>query len=1403
MRILHISDLHIKRVDGKLDDAERIFRHLCNMVEEIHAVQSIDFIFITGDLVDRGGESFNTLKDGLDAVDRIVVEPIRKITSLPKSKVILVPGNHDVEGCKILQNFDESYPLRCESDVNWIVDEIKKNSEVGKNAIARLETYNTYAGGFAPAFLSSNQKMCSSLANHFIFEIGHHRIGISCLCSPWRCDKRGETKNLVLGIKQLNEADTLMENVDCRIALLHHDPALITDWEKTMVKNIILKKYDILFLGHTHLSDNTTYANEKGRTAYCCASGIIATNVGDKDYKNGFEVIDVDLDMKSIEIRKYAHNEDESFSQDLNFGKQGVSTLKFGSRRKIYPLKDILHNSNEHHSVLITSARLNQIKTELLNPHNHKLLIGAFSGLGKTRLVYEIALELHRNVEPNPNGEEFFYCEQSFESEELRNEVDEFVSFHREGNVVLIFDNVDYEFFNSVVSVYRHKKNIRIIGLTNKVLDIPNGIQDYMTITPGDMKAAVDEYIDTKVANRENNISAKTDIKKFSHGFPMLAVALVDKYNKGENINIHDADDILNICWNDHEKRDSQESQMLKLISLFQPFPIEDKAFDAILSTKCFSSLSGLDKLDRIKLRRQVINHYGDTILEVTDGGMNIRPYPLAMHLAKQWLKENGDPAILVELGKYIKSLDESIGNLIIECMCGRLHKMDDDSTAVALVAELTGENGFFGHENIVCSELGSRLILAMSTVNPLAVSNALYKIFSCKSAEDIRKLLSRQTKMNLLSSLRYIIFDGASFEKGIEILGKFALAETESYSNNSIHTFIDAFHILLPGTELNLKKRLKIIQKFASSESEIHKFTPFAIKGALACGHFVRTGGNSFGSSHKEDYNPTQKEVVEYWTGVLDVTISLIEKGEFINEIGDTIKTNIFVWSGRGLTNLMMPLLKVFGVKYGLELKLSGSDWLTFISNVERTSTMHPEMLESAKELYPLFIKDDFITELETVAYRFHNDVKFSSENYWDNIKEYYTPVVDKFIKDNIYTNYEILKRLLIDNELHTNYFVFVLKTIISDEQLTELWDAIYRQIEDNDNNCDSTFIACLVTSTMSQKPTEKFLEKLYVDGHHKLYIVSMARSETEDIYNLSILRKRYPTKDFIHDYLKNINIYINEDFLNGLFKFLDENFDENSDIILEFILRNSLWLNKLSDNHLEIISSMLAKVDVTQMTHINERDFWELAAHILKKQHNAELAKILNRKVLHKFSELNPDPEVGSFYEIAFKDYLNDIWDEFAEDLFGKNLGLYWHISNALSGYSLHSGMLFSLPEDYILGALAKYPDRAPIVIAKICPLYDNTNDKSVFAKWPQYLIDHYGNRKDVLETLSCNMGSFSCIGSVIPLYHRQIDVLMPLKEHQNETVRNWAVLQISAIEKEIQREQANEDFQRMHYE
>ena len=212
MRILHLSDLHIKRVGNKLDDAERCSYNLCNQVEVIQSVSPIDFIFITGDLVDKGGNSFDSIHDGFEVVNNIVIIPLLKITGLPKSRVILVPGNHDVEGGRITDHFDEKYPMNNESDVNWIFNEIGNESQIGKDAIARLEAYNSYAYRFAPSHLDESHKKCSPLANHFLFDVDNHKIGISCLCSPWRCDKLGETKNLVLGIRQMNEADRSEEH---------------------------------------------------------------------------------------------------------------------------------------------------------------------------------------------------------------------------------------------------------------------------------------------------------------------------------------------------------------------------------------------------------------------------------------------------------------------------------------------------------------------------------------------------------------------------------------------------------------------------------------------------------------------------------------------------------------------------------------------------------------------------------------------------------------------------------------------------------------------------------------------------------------------------------------------------------------------------------------------------------------------------------------------------------------------------------------------------------------------------------------------------------------------------------------------------------------------------------------
>lgn len=125
-------------------------------------------------------------------------------------------------------------------------------------------------------------------------------------------------------------------------------------------------------------------------------------------------------------------------------------------------------------------------------------------------------------------------------------------------------------------------------------------------------------------------------------------------------------------------------------------------------------------------------------------------------------------------------------------------------------------------------------------------------------------------------------------------------------------------------------------------------------------------------------------------------------------------------------------------------------------------------------------------------------------------------------FIGNKIYENPEILKRLLFNNDVHANYFAPVLNSIITNEQLAEIWSQIYQQIGNDDELYDSTLLAYLLSSAKEKQSTEDFLEKLYLDGHHRLYIASMAKTETTELSRLSILKERYASKDFIADYLK-----------------------------------------------------------------------------------------------------------------------------------------------------------------------------------------------------------------------------------------------------------------------------------------
>ena len=98
-------------------------------------------------------------------------------------------------------------------------------------------------------------------------------------------------------------------------------------------------------------------------------------------------------------------------------------------------------------------------------------------------------------------------------------------------------------------------------------------------------------------------------------------------------------------------------------------------------------------------------------------------------------------------------------------------------------------------------------------------------------------------------------------------------------------------------------------------------------------------------------------------------------------------------------------------------------------------------------------------------------------------------------------------------------------------------------------------------------------------------------------------------------------------------------------------------------------------------------------------------------------------------------------------------------------------------------------QHRNRAPKRLLEMLPLYDEAGNR--FSDFVITLIDRYGDQEDVLNSLGCNMGSFSWVGSLVPLYEKQLSCITPLTEHPIEAVRVWARRTQSSLKEKIRRE------------
>ena len=115
-----------------------------------------------------------------------------------------------------------------------------------------------------------------------------------------------------------------------------------------------------------------------------------------------------------------------------------------------------------------------------------------------------------------------------------------------------------------------------------------------------------------------------------------------------------------------------------------------------------------------------------------------------------------------------------------------------------------------------------------------------------------------------------------------------------------------------------------------------------------------------------------------------------------------------------------------------------------------------------------------------------------------------------------------------------------------------------------------------------------------------------------------------------------------------------------------------------------------------------------------------------------------------------------------------------------------------ILSLPEDTLFAWCRAHPDQAPAFVAGVVPVlttYRNDASERSFHPVMLRLIDEFGDRNDVLQAVSLNMGNFSWSGSVTNYFTLYLEPLRTLCDHPKRQVRRWAKAMLRHLDARIE--------------
>jgi|GEM_PF-873503 len=1064
-------------------------------------------------------------------------------------------------------------------------------------------------------------------------------------------------------------------------------------------------------------------------------------------------------------------------------------------------------------SKFLTNERIEEIKIKLSGATSDIRLLG-LSGLGKTRMVFE---SFRRGDELESLT--FLYCEYQPSNEiNIQSGLRTIIKDPKNKQAIIV-DNCPLEFFRTLLKIKReHSSTNPIISIHNEPEELLHDTLidvEYVKLTINDLDDVVDKLIDELFQNTSDQ--DKQTIKEFSEGIPLMTVLLAQNYTSGNTSLgiISDKELFLKLL----SINDEKELELLKVFSIFRFIGFDGDLQDQIeyiISNKDLTPISAEKEEIMSKFQGLLRRFAAREIFEISGRYFGIRPRPLAFYLASLWF-EGCDSRRLARIADNFQDTQNPIGNALVEPLTKQINYMGDNLKVKELISKLVGENAPFHNAKVLNTELGSRLFRSFVEVNPEAIADCLYSLFSNQSIEDLK--LIEEGRRNLVWTLEKVCFDKRTFTKGAKVLMAFSVAENEKLANNATGVFLQLFRLLLPGTQADLSERLSIIKWGLEIENTKFNIVALeAINSAFKSESFsyVR-GAEKQGTKTLEHYSPDSLEIHKYWDSLLEIISTQIMSSDF--EISSRA-SEILATRLRHIVNLRATE-KLFEV-LSETIEYKENEWdelldpLYDLTNYEKGNLANDE-LDTINSYIVKLTKNDFLSrfkEIDKQRRRKYRDLSF--EESLNIRRQEYSKLAEEFLKLEREKQSELLKSIFEDKDIFPVGFGKKLAELVVDDPKLAKWlvessISIFKSGERQYN----TFIFLDFCQSLSENQFAIVTTRLSKEDNLSTLLFPMLAKRNIAFGKIGILfelinSSKATVKHFSFFFDNAIITPDKDSQIHDLLNQLQKYGQDGRDVIILVAYRNIFPFISVDESYPQVLNLVLDVLSTTSLKDLNSDDIViKLTAKILSLPAYSDLAKHIIQELI-KLAETSDtmfsfDYQVENLFSLLIENYFEIIWPDLSQALLSENdKYIVFHnlksLLGSLNGSYGKRGLLFydEGKNQKIIEWAKENLALAPERLASMIPVFQGKN----FSSMALALLDNFGNDNRMLSAFDANMRSFSWVGSTVPFYEDMIEVLKTLLSHKNESVVSWAKIQIEYTKNDLAREKRREDEERLFY-